>query len=109
MLAPWVTASNAPGTGVANRFYAMMDKYLSRLDALGCVVALTAAGRELQKRFASIYAGCQRRLLDTMTPEEADEFLKLLCKFVKVPHRPYFTATKDRPRVTERRRASAVR
>jgi phosphonoacetate hydrolase len=32
----------APGTGVANSFYAMMDRYIGKLDALGCVVALTA-------------------------------------------------------------------
>jgi phosphonoacetate hydrolase len=32
----------APGTEGANRFYAMMDRYLARLDALGAVIALTA-------------------------------------------------------------------
>jgi phosphonoacetate hydrolase len=32
----------APGTPGANAFYAMMDKYLARLDALGAVIALTA-------------------------------------------------------------------
>jgi phosphonoacetate hydrolase len=32
----------APGTDGANAFYAMMDKYLAQLDALGCVIALTA-------------------------------------------------------------------
>lgn len=32
----------APGTDGANAFYAMMDKYLAKLDALGYVVALTA-------------------------------------------------------------------
>ncbi|WP_456280499.1 phosphonoacetate hydrolase [Cupriavidus sp. JZ107] len=32
----------APGSDGANAFYAMMDRYLARLDALGCVVALTA-------------------------------------------------------------------
>jgi len=32
----------APGTDGANRFYAMMDRYLARLDALGAVIALTA-------------------------------------------------------------------
>jgi phosphonoacetate hydrolase len=32
----------APGTAGANAFYAMMDRYLARLDALGAVVALTA-------------------------------------------------------------------
>jgi phosphonoacetate hydrolase len=32
----------APGEGEANRFYAMMDTYLAKMDALGAVVALTA-------------------------------------------------------------------
>ena len=32
----------APGSEGANRFYAMMDRYLARLDALGAVIALTA-------------------------------------------------------------------
>jgi phosphonoacetate hydrolase len=32
----------APGTEGANRFYAMMDRYLARMDALGAVIALTA-------------------------------------------------------------------
>jgi len=32
----------APGSADANAFYAMMDRYLARLDALGAVLALTA-------------------------------------------------------------------
>ncbi len=32
----------APGTEGANRFYAMMDRYLARMDAMGAVIALTA-------------------------------------------------------------------
>ncbi len=32
----------APGTDGANRFYAMMDKYLAKMDALGAIIALTA-------------------------------------------------------------------
>jgi len=32
----------APGVGVANDFYAMMDRYLGQLDALGATVVLTA-------------------------------------------------------------------
>ena len=32
----------APGVGVANDFYAMMDRYLGQLDALGAIVVLTA-------------------------------------------------------------------
>ena len=32
----------APGSKIANDFYAMIDRYLGRLDALGCVVVATA-------------------------------------------------------------------
>jgi len=32
----------APGTGGANDFYAMMDRYLAQMDALGASIALTA-------------------------------------------------------------------
>jgi phosphonoacetate hydrolase len=32
----------APGTEGANRFYAMMDRYLAKMDAMGAIVALTA-------------------------------------------------------------------
>jgi phosphonoacetate hydrolase len=32
----------APGTAVANDFYAMMDRHLARLDALGATIVLTA-------------------------------------------------------------------
>ena len=32
----------APGVGVANDFYAMMDRYLAQLDALGATVVVTA-------------------------------------------------------------------
>ena len=38
----YVQHKAAPGTPAANAFYAMMDKYLARLDSLGCTVALTA-------------------------------------------------------------------
>jgi phosphonoacetate hydrolase len=31
-----------PGTGIANDFYAMIDRYLAQLDALGCAVVATA-------------------------------------------------------------------
>ena len=33
---------HAPGTPAADDFYAMMDGYLAQLDAMGCVIALTA-------------------------------------------------------------------
>jgi phosphonoacetate hydrolase len=38
----YVQHKAAPGAPAANAFYAMMDKYLARLDALGCAIALTA-------------------------------------------------------------------
>ena len=38
----YIQHKHAPGTPVANSFYAMMDSYLARLDALGCVIGLTA-------------------------------------------------------------------
>ena len=38
----YIQHKHAPGDPDANRFYAMMDRYLGKLDALGAVVALTA-------------------------------------------------------------------
>jgi phosphonoacetate hydrolase len=38
----YVQHKHAPGTPGANAFYAMMDGYLAALDALGCVIAITA-------------------------------------------------------------------
>ena len=38
----YVQHKHAPGTEGADAFYAMMDKYLGQLDAMGCVIALTA-------------------------------------------------------------------
>ena len=38
----YIQHKHAPGDEVANAFYAMLDRYLARLDALGAVVALTA-------------------------------------------------------------------
>ncbi|NNU44841.1 phosphonoacetate hydrolase [Ramlibacter montanisoli] len=38
----YVQHKHAPGTEGANAFYAMMDRYLGQLDALGCVIAVTA-------------------------------------------------------------------
>jgi len=38
----YVQHKHAPGTPAADAFYRMMDGYLGRLDALGCVIALTA-------------------------------------------------------------------
>jgi phosphonoacetate hydrolase len=38
----YVQHKHAPGDPDANRFYAMLDSYLARLDELGAVVALTA-------------------------------------------------------------------
>ncbi|MDP3822387.1 MAG: phosphonoacetate hydrolase [Burkholderiales bacterium] len=38
----YVQHKHAPGTEGADTFYAMMDTYLGQLDAMGCVIALTA-------------------------------------------------------------------
>jgi len=38
----YIQHKHAPGTPGANAFYAMMDRQLAELDALGCVIALTA-------------------------------------------------------------------
>jgi len=38
----YIQHQHAPGTPVANAFYAMLDRYLARLDALGATLALTA-------------------------------------------------------------------
>ena len=38
----YIQHKHAPGTPVANDFYAMMDRYLAKLDAAGYVIALTA-------------------------------------------------------------------
>ena len=38
----YIQHKHAPGTPVANAFYAMMDGYLAQLDAMGCTIAVTA-------------------------------------------------------------------
>ncbi|QEZ45809.1 phosphonoacetate hydrolase [Cupriavidus oxalaticus] len=38
----YIQHKHAPGTAGANAFYAMMDRYLQRLDALGAVIGVTA-------------------------------------------------------------------
>ena len=38
----YIQHKHAPGTDGADAFYTMMDGYLGQLDALGCVIALTA-------------------------------------------------------------------
>ena len=38
----YIQHKHAPGTAGANAFYTMMDGYLGQLDAMGCVIALTA-------------------------------------------------------------------
>ncbi len=38
----YIQHKHAPGSSVANDFYIMMDRYLSKLDDMGCVIALTA-------------------------------------------------------------------
>lgn len=38
----YIQHKHAPGTAEANAFYAMMDSHLAALEAMGCVIALTA-------------------------------------------------------------------
>ncbi|MFM8533067.1 MAG: phosphonoacetate hydrolase [Acidimicrobiia bacterium] len=38
----YIQHKHAPGTPEANAFYAMMDRYLAELDAMGCGIVLTA-------------------------------------------------------------------
>ncbi|HTS91052.1 MAG TPA: phosphonoacetate hydrolase [Stellaceae bacterium] len=38
----YIQHKHAPGTPVANAFYAMMDRYLGEMDAMGAVIAITA-------------------------------------------------------------------
>lgn len=38
----YIQHKHAPGTPVADDFYAMMDGYLAKLEALGCTIVLTA-------------------------------------------------------------------
>jgi phosphonoacetate hydrolase len=38
----YIQHKHAPGTAEANRFYAMMDRYLGEIDAMGAVIAITA-------------------------------------------------------------------
>ena len=38
----YIQHKHAPGTAGANAFYTMMDGYLGQLEAMGCVIALTA-------------------------------------------------------------------
>jgi phosphonoacetate hydrolase len=38
----YVQHKHAPGTPLANDFYAMLDGYMAQLELLGCVIALTA-------------------------------------------------------------------
>jgi phosphonoacetate hydrolase len=38
----YIQHKHAPGDDVANAFFGMMDRYLGQLEALGCVIALTA-------------------------------------------------------------------
>lgn len=41
-LTDYVQHKHAPGTPAADDFYAMLDRYCERLDALGCVLVVTA-------------------------------------------------------------------
>ena len=38
----YIQHKHAPGTPKANAFYEMMDRYLAKLDEMGCIIAMTA-------------------------------------------------------------------
>lgn len=38
----YIQHKHAPGTPKANAFYQMMDRYLAKLDEMGCIIAMTA-------------------------------------------------------------------
>ncbi len=38
----YIQHKHAPGTPVANKFYAMLDRYMAQLDERGCIIVLTA-------------------------------------------------------------------
>ncbi len=38
----YIQHKHAPGTPAANRFYAMLDRHLGELEAMGCTIAVTA-------------------------------------------------------------------
>jgi phosphonoacetate hydrolase len=79
----YIQHKHAPGTPVANDFYAMMDGYMAQLDTMGCTIVLTAdhgmnakhdaAGQPdviyLQDRFDSwLGAGAARVILPITDP-----------------------------------------
>ncbi|MFF2508129.1 phosphonoacetate hydrolase [Streptomyces sp. NPDC058067] len=41
-LTDYIQHKHAPGSPVANRFYAMLDRYFARIDALGAILVVTA-------------------------------------------------------------------
>ena len=47
----------APGSAIANAFYAMIDRYVAQLDAKGCVVALDGRSRDERQAPAQWRAG----------------------------------------------------
>ncbi len=54
----------------------------SAVDGRGRVVALTPAGRRLIDRAFTDHMANERRLLDRLTPQEADELERLLAKWL---------------------------
>ena len=54
----------------------------SAVDGRGRVVALTPAGRRLIDRAFTDHMANERRLLDQLTPQEADELERLLAKWL---------------------------
>ncbi len=60
----------------------LVTRQRSTADGRGRVIALTAAGRELIDRAFTEHMRNERRLLDMLTPEEADQLEVLLAKWL---------------------------
>jgi len=60
----------------------LVTRRRSTADGRGRVVALTAAGRELIDKAFTEHMRNERRLLDMLTPEEADQLEALLAKWL---------------------------
>jgi phosphonoacetate hydrolase len=81
----YVQHKHAPGTDGADAFYRMMDDYLGQLDAMGCVIALTAdhgmnAKTRMDARPDVIYL--QDVLDDWLTPAAARVILPITDPYV---------------------------
>lgn len=66
----------------------LVSRRVSDSDGRGRVVALTPAGRELIDRAFSEHMANERRLLDALTEDEAEQLESLLAKWLSVTEGP---------------------